>query len=213
MQKLLTALVLAKQSFDKISKDKTNPRFGRKYASLDSILTAIEPALLANGLTLSHTVIEGSFISTLYHQSGESLSQNIPIVVPSDPQQIGSCLTYFRRYGICSLLSVAADEDDDAESAKIASSSGSSKKEATKPLTASQLKKAEVAKQLDQLKYTTEEKAQWGRELHEKKSTDWSDDEWEVAYLDLLSKLEATEVAKTNSRRFGETETEEVKVV
>jgi hypothetical protein len=35
----------------------------------------------------------------------------------STPQKFGSALTYARRYAICSMLSVTADEDDDANSA------------------------------------------------------------------------------------------------
>lgn len=119
MKELLTALVKAKQTFAPVEKDKTNPFHKSKYASLDSVLAAVEPALHANGLVLCHTVEDSHLVTRLYHTSGQLLESQLPIPTGlTDPQKLGSIITYYRRYAVCSLLSVTADEDDDGHTAK-----------------------------------------------------------------------------------------------
>ena len=113
MKELLTALVAAKSTFTSIKKDKANPFHKSKYATLDSVLGAVEPSLLANDLVLVQAVSEGQLITTLWHTSGQSLASNFKLPELSDPQKLGSQITYYRRYAVCALLSVTADEDDD----------------------------------------------------------------------------------------------------
>jgi hypothetical protein len=117
MKELLTALVAAKSTFKPIPKDKVNPFHKSKYASLDAVLGAVEPSLLLNGLTLSHTVDSGRLITRLYHTSGDFLESSFNLPELSDPQKLGSVISYYRRYAVCGLLSVTADEDDDAAAA------------------------------------------------------------------------------------------------
>lgn len=53
------------------------------------------------------------------HESGEWLETE-PLVmrpVKNDPQGMGSCITYARRYSYSALLSISTDEDDDGHSA------------------------------------------------------------------------------------------------
>jgi hypothetical protein len=114
MQELIKALIKAKGEFKAIAKDKTNPHYKSKYSSLDTVLAAVEPALAKNGLVLTHQATNGEFITTLHHESGESLSSSLPLPTFADPQKMGSYLSYCRRYAITGLLSVCSDEDDDA---------------------------------------------------------------------------------------------------
>jgi hypothetical protein len=117
MQELLKALVKAKAAFKPIVKDKQGAR--AKYATLDSVLSSVEPALHENGLCLVQTTkLDGdSFIleTILFHTSGDYLSSTYPLKVDADPQKIGISITYGRRYAVCSLLSVIADEDTDGD--------------------------------------------------------------------------------------------------
>ncbi len=53
----------------------------------------------------------------LYHESGESIASTYPLPEISDSQKFGAALTYARRYAVCAILSVTADEDNDAEGA------------------------------------------------------------------------------------------------
>jgi hypothetical protein len=121
---LATALIAAKLKFKPILKTKTNPHYKSKYACLDSILEAISEALAASGLLLIQpTEIEnGSPVlkTILIHApTGDRFESILPLPVLTDPQKLGSALTYYRRYGICNLLAISPDEDDDGSKCSI----------------------------------------------------------------------------------------------
>lgn len=119
MQELLKSLIAAKKEFKPIAKDKQSNR--NKYASLDSILSSVEPALLDNNLVVTQQVERQQdmivLVTKLYHVSGEVMATTYPLPLDGDFQKQGSALTYLRRYALCALLSVTAEEDDDANSA------------------------------------------------------------------------------------------------
>lgn len=117
MQELIKALIKAKSEFKSIQKDRINPHFKHKYATLDAVLDAVTPALSKYGLAIVQTtaIAEGKTIleTHLYHESGECITSPYPLPDISDPQKLGAALTYARRYSVCAILSVTADEDDD----------------------------------------------------------------------------------------------------
>jgi hypothetical protein len=118
MNNLATALIAAKLKFKPIAKSKTNPHYKSKYACLDSILDAISDALAASGLLLIQpTEIENGIpvLKTIliHAPTGDRFESILPLPVLTDPQKLGSALTYYRRYGICNLLAISPDEDDD----------------------------------------------------------------------------------------------------
>lgn len=123
MQKLLPALIKAKNNFAPILKDGKNPHYKSKYATLDGILDAVQPALASEGIVIIQTLDtkEGKTIlkTLLFHESGESLESNYPLPDNLDSQKFGSAITYARRYSVCAILSVAADEDDDGQTATL----------------------------------------------------------------------------------------------
>ncbi|MCB7127919.1 MAG: ERF family protein [Candidatus Brocadiales bacterium] len=94
-----------------------------KYATLDSIIDHVRKALTDNGLWFSQTLDgngEGKYhlVTTLLHESGQSIHSTTPLLVSGGGnQEFGSALSYMRRYSLCSILGVAADEDDDANTA------------------------------------------------------------------------------------------------
>lgn len=118
MQKIIPALVKARGTFTSISKNKVNPFHKSKYADLDSVLDAVTPSLTDNGLVLVQTIDNKdgkNFLETrVYHESGEFVSSLYPLPETSDAQKFGAALTYARRYSICAILCVSADDDDDA---------------------------------------------------------------------------------------------------
>lgn len=89
------------------------------YADLPTILDAVRGPLTKNGLWFTQSVKGGALVTTLTHESGQSFESMIPF--PQDDrltsQQLGSKLTYFKRYGLGAALGIAADLDDDANSA------------------------------------------------------------------------------------------------
>jgi len=101
-----------------ISKDSTNPFFKSKYFDINKLLEEVKPVLNELGLILLQPLdnINGKpAIRTMIVDSatGSTLTDNT-ITLPeiSDPQKIGSAITYYRRYAIQSLLGLQAEDDD-----------------------------------------------------------------------------------------------------
>jgi hypothetical protein len=111
-------------------KDATNPHFGRKYATLAGVLEVIRAPLADNGFALiqdADTDLEKQTVGVttrLIHESGAELTSarlSAPLKMeftkdgkqlPPGVQQIGSLVTYLRRYSLCAFLSVAVEDDD-----------------------------------------------------------------------------------------------------
>ena len=93
------------------------------YATLDAIMDMVRGPLAANGLCLLHSLNtdnEGTVCETrLLHASGQWIATWFPVLVAAEAnaQVWGAAITYARRYGLCALLSIAADEDDDGNAA------------------------------------------------------------------------------------------------
>lgn len=99
--------------------NRVNPHFKNKYADLAAVLEAIRKPLADNGLSVTQTTAfkDGAFVleTTLRHASGQWVSSQYPLPASGKPQEVGSALTYARRYSLSAMLCIAADEDDDAE--------------------------------------------------------------------------------------------------
>lgn len=120
--KLAEALAKAQAELKAVAKDRTNPHFKNRYATLDAILDTIRPTLAKHGLSVVQGVItygEGEAVeTTLVHSSGEWIRNYVPMKIgKQDAQGVGSALTYGRRYGVSALLALSTDEDDDGEQA------------------------------------------------------------------------------------------------
>lgn len=121
INEIATALAKAQAAIEGAIKDKKNPHLQSTYADLSSVWDACRKPLADNGLSVAQgsEVIEGRVAVTtmLMHTSGQWL-QNVLSLRPTkdDPQGIGSCITYARRYSLSSMVGVAP-ADDDAEAA------------------------------------------------------------------------------------------------
>jgi len=117
-KKLIQALVVAKSKFVPALKDSTNPFHKSKYTSLNCLLDTVEPDLMSNGIIVLQPIVNGYVVTQLIHiESGEVMESAIELPNISDPQKIGSAITYYRRYTLTSLLSIRS-ADDDANKAK-----------------------------------------------------------------------------------------------
>jgi hypothetical protein len=116
------ALLKAQKLMGAAKKGAANPFFKSKYADLGAVLEACKELLNENGITIlqPHTSTDkGKFVvTTLLHESGEWIASETEIVYSKegDPQAQGSAISYARRYGLQSLVSLPA-EDDDGEKA------------------------------------------------------------------------------------------------
>lgn len=104
-------------------KIKTGGQYTFRYSTLDTIIEHIRKPLTDNGLWFVQRLEsngEGKYhlVTELVHASGQSIASKTPLLVEGGGnQQFGSALTYMRRYALCALLGIAADEDDDANAA------------------------------------------------------------------------------------------------
>ena len=120
---LAKALVKFNSEVNKIAKDADNPFFKNNYATLDTIIDEIRPILSKHGLSIMQVPSgDGQNVTLktlLLHESGEWLESDELTMKPvkNDPQAVGSCITYARRYSLAAFLSLNTGEDDDGNGA------------------------------------------------------------------------------------------------
>ena len=139
MQKIATALLVAKKAFGPALKDKTNPAFKSKYADLGACLDAVADPCTEAGIVLYQETSEddtGVTVETVFlHESGESLRCG-KLHVPAskqDPQGYGSALTYARRYSLMTACGIAPEDDDGNAASKTATPTAAKAKLPEKP--------------------------------------------------------------------------------
>ena len=113
MKSIYVKLHEAKKSIGVVKKNAKNPHFKNTYADLNALIEAVEPILLENSLILLQPIKDGKVFTEIVDiESGESIVSSIDLPTLGNPQQMGSAITYFRRYTLQSLLSLQADDDD-----------------------------------------------------------------------------------------------------
>lgn len=125
----------------KVSKDAKNPFYKNKYASLSNIIEAVNKPLNDNGLSIVQMPCNEGLTTMLVHSSGEWISStsSTPVKDSTDPQKLGSAITYARRYALGAILSLNIDEDDDGQKAStptVAKSAPVQKQAKAKPVLA-----------------------------------------------------------------------------
>jgi hypothetical protein len=93
-----------------------------QYADLDAILDATSGAMSENGLDLSWFLSDApdggrALRCILAHSSGAFIESIVTIPPQDGPQELGSALTYARRYQAGCVLGVAPEKDDDGNAA------------------------------------------------------------------------------------------------
>jgi len=127
---LSAALVQFQSHVESVSKTQEAQAGTRvyRYADLAAVMETIRPALAQAGLAVTQTFVpcktqhtDGriqhlSYLrTTVLHQSGQWIASEIPVVAAwSDPQRLGSAITYIRRYALLAILSLACEDDDGA---------------------------------------------------------------------------------------------------
>ena len=121
--KLIAALAKAQAEMKPAVMDAKNSHFGNKYATFASIINACRDPLSKNGLAfvqiLSTEDSSWYIETTLFHESGEWISSGKLKLILKDQtmQALGSAITYAKRYSLCAMLGIVADEDDDGQAA------------------------------------------------------------------------------------------------
>ena len=123
ISELSKALFSIQNNLPPAIKDARNSFVGNDYATLNSVMETCRDALYSHGIWLvqlpcpapvelgtGHIGLE----TRLTHvESGQWLSSVTVIPLPkSDPQGLGSALTYARRYSLCTILGIITEDDD-----------------------------------------------------------------------------------------------------
>ena len=133
---LAAALIQFQLKVDKISKDANNPFFKSKYASLSNIQDAISIPLCESNLCYSQFPDGEHGLTTIiiHAESGEWMESHYTMKpVKDDPQGVGSCITYQKRYALAAALALNIDDDDDGNTATHGGKTPQEAQENTKP--------------------------------------------------------------------------------
>jgi hypothetical protein len=133
--KLAAALVKAQGKMTNPVKNKTvicrtkeKGTYSYSYADLGSIMDHARPVLAANGLAIIQRIDTKpdsvTLVTMLVHESGQVIESALPLPRGAAAQELGSYMTYARRYSICAALGIAAEDDDDGAAAGGASAGG-----------------------------------------------------------------------------------------
>jgi hypothetical protein len=114
---LFAAYAKAQAAMGEVKKNQTNPAFKNKYADLSTVLDAVLPAMNANGLAVIQSPsFDGEWLileTYVIHVEGGWFRSSIKLrPSKTDPQGVGSAITYARRYAAQSLTGVAPEDDD-----------------------------------------------------------------------------------------------------
>lgn len=121
IDQLAPAILAAKKKMTNAVKDAKNPFFKSKFADLNSVREASEPALAEEGISVLQPMVQKdgkTYIRTmLLHTSGQFLASDTEVVCAkqNDPQAYGSAISYARRYGLQALVSLGAEDNDGEE--------------------------------------------------------------------------------------------------
>jgi hypothetical protein len=100
-----------------IKKGERNPHFKNTYANLNEVLDKVTKPLNDLGIVIIQTPERDGLLTTLHDTEDETYIQGfLPFIGATNPQQIGSNLTYYRRYSLVTMLGLE-DEDDDGNKA------------------------------------------------------------------------------------------------
>ena len=99
-----------------------------KYLNLATILKTIKPVFEKHGLAFSQRVtfdntgearqVIGTVETIIFDDEEQMVACSYPFFVTGDPQQVGSAITYARRYSLYAVLGIFPDKDDDGAYAK-----------------------------------------------------------------------------------------------
>lgn len=124
---LYARLAKARAAMPKITTDSTanTGKYIYHFATLPNVMEAIREPLEANGIWFSQfpTIEDGevNVYLLLYDVDGNVVNVSVPCTMPivdKSPQQIGTIISYARRYQIISAFGLAPNTDDDAQSAQ-----------------------------------------------------------------------------------------------
>lgn len=121
---LAAAMLAAQQELQPVAKDKENPFFNSRYADLGAVMEAAKLAYNKHGIVVIQRNLDtdGSTVAIetlLVHVESAEFLTGILRLKPAktDPQGMGSCITYARRYALGVITGLVTEDDDDGNAA------------------------------------------------------------------------------------------------
>lgn len=122
---LAAALVAFQADVPTIPKNRTAKMgsYSYRYADLTDMWDAIREPLHKNGLAVTQPLTAAApnhmaLKTTIWHSSGQTVSDVFEFpVAGKSPQEIGSLVTYMKRYALGAALGISTDDDDDGNAA------------------------------------------------------------------------------------------------
>lgn len=127
----MRAMARVAAALEPVRKDAVNPSFGKGYASLGAIDTAIRPIYTEHGFSVAYGTVDAppghiGVSCTVSHESGysETLALHAPLDTQTGGrartpvQAVGSTVSYLRRYLVSMAFNVATADDDDGEASR-----------------------------------------------------------------------------------------------
>lgn len=134
-----------------------------KYLNLATLLKNIKPIFARNELSFTQKVTFdnandgrqtlGTVETIIFDDTDQMTVCEYPFYVTGDPRQVGSAITYARRYSLITILGIFPDKDDDGAYA------GQQYETADKPIEASQY--ATLVKSMDKHNIPTEARGEF----------------------------------------------------
>ena len=112
----LKKIAKVQKAIGPIVKDSTNPHFKSSYFDINTLIAKLNPVLEQENLLLVQP-IEGNEVKSIIVdlETGEQMASGMILPSLDNPQKTGSCVTYFRRYTLQTLLALEAEDDDGNE--------------------------------------------------------------------------------------------------
>ena len=80
---------------------------------INKLIEVVNPVLSKHGLVLLQPILEGKVYSRLIDaETGETLESYLELPNLPKPQDLGSCVSYYRRYTLASLMGLQATDED-----------------------------------------------------------------------------------------------------
>ena len=118
IKNIAVSLCKVQAALKPLRRNADNPFFKSNYTDLAAMTEALYPLLSAEGLAVVQGGDGQTLDTMLLHVSGEWVRTSLVMPAETNPQKLGSVVTYFRRYALAAIVgAVSEGEDDDGNAA------------------------------------------------------------------------------------------------
>ena len=106
-------LIAFQRDMESINKEAINPFFKSNYATLGMIQKSIQANLADKGLGYSQKPKNGVLTTAIFDVEGHRDEFDYPFNPNGKAQEVGSAITYAKRYALVAFLGLIVEDDDD----------------------------------------------------------------------------------------------------